>query len=80
MLASFVDVLDHEDGLKTGDGKATLVIQSLDGRFLPNMVVKGNSELMELRLKTKGLAARSPAFPLKGATRVLVPITVTRRR
>ena len=79
VLPALVGVFDAEDGLKTGDGKATVIIQSLDGRFLPNMFVKGNPDLGGL-LRTKGLAVGMPAFPLKGATRVLVPITVRRRR
>lgn len=80
VLPGLVELLDAQEGLKPGDGKATLVIQSIEGRFLANMRVKDNAALSgALPLRTKGLAVGAPSFPLKGATRVLLPVTVKRR-
>lgn len=79
LLPALVQLLDDTDGLAVGDGKATLVVQTIDGRFHPSLVVRGNAALSRsLPRSSKLVPPRAPAIHLAGATRILIPITVTR--
>ncbi|GMU63256.1 MAG: hypothetical protein AMXMBFR34_50190 [Myxococcaceae bacterium] len=80
VLPTLVSRLDSQTDAKLSDGKGTLLIQSVDGRFLPNTVVRDGEGLSWFPITIKAAAAGQPSFPLKGATRVLLPITVKRRR
>ena len=80
VLASLTIVLIpiEASGLAIGDGKATLVLQLVNGSFRPSLGLRGNLALSRsMSSKQSLIPPRAPAIPLPGATRLLIPITIT---
>ncbi|MCP3141935.1 hypothetical protein [Pyxidicoccus xibeiensis] len=80
LLPELVSLLDSAESIEIGDGKATLVVQMIEGRFHPSLQVRGNAALSRtLPRSSKHVPPRARAISLPGATRVLVPVTLRRR-
>lgn len=80
LLPELVSLLDSAESIEIGDGKATLVVQMIEGRFHPSLQVRGNAALSRtLPRSSKLVPPRTRAISLPGATRVLVPVTLRRR-
>lgn len=80
VLPELISLLDSAESIEIGDGKATLVVQMIEGRFHPSLQVRGNAALSRtLPRSSKLVPPRARAISLPGATRVLVPVTLRRR-
>ncbi len=78
VLPELTRLLDETSGLVIGDGKATLVLQLVNGSFRPSLGLRGNLALSRsMSSKQSLIPPRAPAIPLPGATRLLIPITIT---
>lgn len=77
LLGGFVRELDGTDAVEVGSGTGTLFVQIVNGHFR-NTQIRDNSALLgSIPFGGRRLVAAVP-FPLRGATRILVPFRVSR--
>jgi hypothetical protein len=67
-----------EPGVKPGEG--TLLLQIIEGRFHRAFQVRGAPELLRAIPMPQRIPQGTTAMPLAGATRLLIPISVTRTK